>query len=99
MQLTCDLLEIMQDLIPIYHPQVNTLERKNRDMKPRLAILVVEEHSAWEDKLPLIRFPMNTSVCDTTGHTEAYLQFGRELRTSEDTRHDIRQVNDNDNCT
>ncbi|GFY23703.1 retrovirus-related Pol polyprotein from transposon 17.6 [Trichonephila clavipes] len=97
MKLTCDLLEITQDLIPVYHPQANPSERKNRDLKPRLAILVGEEHSAWEDKLPLIRFAMNTSVCDTTGHTAAYLQFGRQLRTSDDIRHDIRQVIDNDN--
>ncbi|GFV85079.1 transposon Tf2-9 polyprotein [Trichonephila clavipes] len=97
MQLTCDLLEITQDLIPIYHPLANPSERKNRVLKPRLAILVGEEHSAWEDKLPLIRFAMNTSVCDTTGHMAAYLQFGRQLRTSDDIRHDIRQVIDNDN--
>ncbi|GFV56929.1 transposon Tf2-8 polyprotein [Trichonephila clavipes] len=97
MQLTCDLLEITQDFIPVYHPQANPSERKNRDLKSRLAILVGEEHSAWEDKLPLIRFAMNTSVCDTTGHTAAYLQFGRQLRTSDDIRHDIRQVIDNDN--
>ncbi|GFT77328.1 transposon Tf2-9 polyprotein [Trichonephila clavipes] len=62
MQLTCDLLEITQDLIPVYHPQANPLERKNRDLKPRLAIL-----------------------------------FGRQLRTSDDIRYDIRQVIDNDN--
>ncbi|GFW81334.1 retrovirus-related Pol polyprotein from transposon 412 [Trichonephila clavipes] len=97
MQLTCDFLEIMQHLIPVYHPQANPSERKNRDLKPRLAILVGEEHSAWEDKLPLIRLAMNTSVCETTGHTAAYLQFGRQLRTSDDIRHDIRQVIDNDN--
>ncbi|GFW56327.1 transposon Tf2-9 polyprotein [Trichonephila clavipes] len=79
MQLTCDLLEITQDLIPVYHPQANPSERKNRDLKPRLAILVREEHSAWEDKLPLFRFAMNTSVCDTTGHTAAYLQFANSI--------------------
>ncbi|GFT05883.1 transposon Tf2-9 polyprotein [Trichonephila clavipes] len=61
MQLTCDLLEITQDLVPVYHPQANPLERKNHDLKPRLAILVGGKHSAWEDKLPLIRFAMNTS--------------------------------------
>ncbi|GFV01474.1 hypothetical protein TNCV_2960681 [Trichonephila clavipes] len=97
MQLTCDLLDITQDLISVYHPQANPSERKNRDLKPRLAILVGEEHSAWEDKLPLIRFAMNTSIGDTTAHTAAYLQFGRKLRTSDDIRHDIRQVIDNDN--
>ncbi|GFV41380.1 transposon Tf2-9 polyprotein [Trichonephila clavipes] len=96
MQLTCDLIEITQDLIPVYHPQANPSERKNRDLKPRLEILVGEEHSAWEYKLPLIRFAMNTSICDTTGYTAAYLQFGRQLRTSDDIRHDIRKVIDND---
>ncbi|GFT62711.1 transposon Ty3-I Gag-Pol polyprotein [Trichonephila clavipes] len=85
MQLTCDLLEIMQALILIYHPQANTLERKNCDLKPRLSILVGEEHLAWEDKLPPIHFEMNTSVCDTTGHIATYLQFGRQLRTSDYT--------------
>ncbi|GFT54804.1 retrovirus-related Pol polyprotein from transposon 17.6 [Trichonephila clavipes] len=48
MQLTCDLLEITQDLIPVYHLQANPSERKNRDLKLRLAILVGEEHSAWK---------------------------------------------------
>ncbi|GFW23336.1 retrovirus-related Pol polyprotein from transposon 17.6 [Trichonephila clavipes] len=62
MQLTCDLLEITQDLIPVYHLQANPSERKTRDLKPRLAILFGEEHLAWEDKLPLIHFVMNTSV-------------------------------------
>ncbi|GFW10426.1 hypothetical protein TNCV_5097771 [Trichonephila clavipes] len=97
MQLTCDLLEITQHLIPVYYPQANPSESKNRDLKPSLAILVGEEHSAWEDKLPLIRFAMNTSVCDTTGHTAAYLQFGRQMRTSVDIRNDIRQVINDDN--
>ncbi|GFW83670.1 hypothetical protein TNCV_667831 [Trichonephila clavipes] len=97
MQLTCDFLEITQDLVPVYLPQANPSERKNRDLKPRLEILVGEKHSAWEGKLPLICFAMNTLVSDTTGHMAAYLQFGRQLRTSDDIRHDIRQVIDNDN--
>ncbi|GFU50209.1 retrovirus-related Pol polyprotein from transposon 17.6 [Trichonephila clavipes] len=97
MQLICDMLEITQDLIPVYHPQANPSEHKNHDLKSRLAILVGEEHSAWEDKLLLIRFTMNTSVCNTTGHMAAYLQFGRQLRTSDNIRHDFRQVIDNDN--
>ncbi|GFS54556.1 retrovirus-related Pol polyprotein from transposon 412 [Trichonephila clavipes] len=97
MQLTCELLDVPQDLLPVYYPKVNSSERKNRDLKPRLAIMVEEEHSAWEDKLPQIRFAMNTTVCDTTEHTVACLQFGRQLRASDDIRHDILQVVDNDN--
>ncbi|GFW41409.1 transposon Tf2-8 polyprotein [Trichonephila clavipes] len=39
MQQICYPLNIHQSLIPVYHPQANPVERKNRDLKPRLAIL------------------------------------------------------------
>ncbi|GFU69953.1 retrovirus-related Pol polyprotein from transposon 297 [Trichonephila clavipes] len=39
MQQICYLLTIHQSLIPVYHLQANPVERKNRDLKPRLAIL------------------------------------------------------------
>ncbi|GBN53239.1 Transposon Tf2-9 polyprotein, partial [Araneus ventricosus] len=77
MQQTCNFLGIKQDLIPVYHPQANPSERKNRDLKPRLAILVRDEHDSWEEKLPMIRFALNTAKCETTNHTAAFLQFGR----------------------
>ncbi|GFW05008.1 uncharacterized protein TNCV_598021 [Trichonephila clavipes] len=40
MQQLCFMLNIDQDIIPVYHPQANPVERKNRDLKPRIAILV-----------------------------------------------------------
>ncbi|GFT29986.1 gag-Pol polyprotein [Trichonephila clavipes] len=40
---------------------------------------------------------MNTTVCDTTGHTPAYLLFGRELRTVDDVVQDFKSVVHNDN--
>ncbi|GFW52277.1 gag-Pol polyprotein [Trichonephila clavipes] len=40
---------------------------------------------------------MNTTVCDTTGHTPAYLLFGRELRTIDDVVQDFKSVVHNDN--
>ncbi|GBM06018.1 hypothetical protein AVEN_49406-1 [Araneus ventricosus] len=39
-QQMCYLLKIHQSFIPVYHPQANPVERKNRDLKQRLAILV-----------------------------------------------------------
>ncbi|GFV06475.1 transposon Tf2-11 polyprotein [Trichonephila clavipes] len=74
-----------------------THRAKNRDLKPRLAILVGDDHSSWYSKLPVIRFAMNTTVCDTTGHTPAYLLFGRELRTVDDVVQDFKSVVHNDN--
>lgn len=97
MQQLCFLLGIIQDPTPVYCPQANPVERKNRDLKPKLAILVGDNHTSWSEKLPSIRFALNTARCDTTGQTAAFLQFGREPRTLDDIQHDIRSVIDNDN--
>ncbi|GFX38361.1 retrovirus-related Pol polyprotein from transposon 412 [Trichonephila clavipes] len=78
MQQICYLLNIHPSLIPVYHPQANPVERKNRDLKPRLAILVQDKHDCWSEKLPFIRFALNTAKCETTGQTAAFLNFGRE---------------------
>ncbi|GFW87665.1 gag-Pol polyprotein [Trichonephila clavipes] len=40
---------------------------------------------------------MNTTVCDTTGYTPAYLLFGRELLTVDDVVQDFKSVVHNDN--
>ncbi|GFW01469.1 transposon Tf2-8 polyprotein [Trichonephila clavipes] len=93
----CYLLNIHQSLIPVYHPQANPVERNNRDLKPRLAILVQDKHDCWSGKLPFIRFALNTAKCETTGQTAAFLNFGRELRTPSEVVNDIRVVIQNDN--
>lgn len=90
-------LQIHHTLTPVYHPQANPVERKNRDLKPQLAILVSTDHTAWPDKLPAIRFAMNTASNQSTGYTAAYLTFGRELRTTDDITHDFREVVSSEN--
>ncbi|GFW96316.1 gag-Pol polyprotein [Trichonephila clavipes] len=97
MQQICYLLNIPQSLIPVYHPQANPIERKNRDLKPRLAILVQDKHDCLSEKLPSIRFALNTAKCETTGQTAAFLNFGRELRSPSEVVNDIRVVIQNDN--
>ncbi|GFV63247.1 retrovirus-related Pol polyprotein from transposon 412 [Trichonephila clavipes] len=97
MQQICYLLNIHQSLIPVYHPQANPVERKNRDMKPRLAILVQDKHDCWSEKLPFILFVLNTAKCETTGQTVTFLNFGRVLRTKSEVVNDIRVVIQNDN--
>ncbi|GBM26817.1 Transposon Ty3-I Gag-Pol polyprotein [Araneus ventricosus] len=89
MQQMCYLLKIHQSSIPIYHPQANPVERKKRDLKPRLAMLVEDQHDSWCKKLPSIRFAMNTARCSSTGQTAAYLTFGRELRTVDEVQNDL----------
>ncbi|KAG6438864.1 hypothetical protein O3G_MSEX000284, partial [Manduca sexta] len=85
-------LRIKHTFTPVYHPAANPVERKNRDMKTQLAILVEDDHRSWDDKLPSIRFAMNTASCLTTGYSPAYLTFARELRTPDDNAHDLRQI-------
>ncbi|GFW65178.1 integrase catalytic domain-containing protein [Trichonephila clavipes] len=93
----CYLFNIHQSLIPVYHPQANPVEQKNRDLKPRLTILVQDKHDCWSEKLPFFRFALNTAKCETTGQTETFLNFGRELRTPSEVVNDIRVIIQNDN--
>ncbi|GFW07855.1 transposon Tf2-8 polyprotein [Trichonephila clavipes] len=92
-----NMLPIKHPSIPVHHPQANPVERKNRDLKPRLAILVQDKHDCWSEKLPFIRFDLKTAKCEATGQTAAYLNFGRELRIPSEVVNDIRVVIQNDN--
>lgn len=85
-------LGIKQTFTPIYHPQSNPVERKNRDLKAQLSICVGTDHKKWSIMLPAIRFAMNTAKCDSTGQTAAYLTFGRELRTPTEVHYDFRAI-------
>lgn len=79
MQQVCHLLDIKQSLTPLYHPEANTVERKNRDVKPRLAILVKNKHISWPEHPPTIKVEMNTVKSEHTGYFLEYLNFCREL--------------------
>ncbi|XP_076658937.1 uncharacterized protein LOC143364532 [Halictus rubicundus] len=76
----------------IYHPEANPVERKNRDLKAQLGIYVGRDHATWDERLPTIRFAMNSARCVTTGYSAAYLTFGRELRTPDDANRDLRAI-------
>jgi hypothetical protein len=62
-----------------------------------LAILVGTNHTDWPNKLPAIRFAMNTAKCSSAGYSAAFLNFGRELRTPAEVCHDFRSVIQNEN--
>ncbi|KAF8784254.1 Retrovirus-related Pol polyprotein like [Argiope bruennichi] len=63
---TWTIRDIDQNVTPVCHPQSNPDERKKRDLEPRLAILVGNNHQVWKDKLPFIKFVLNTARCDST---------------------------------
>ncbi|GFW25907.1 hypothetical protein TNCV_2977411 [Trichonephila clavipes] len=97
MQQICYLLNIHQSLIPVYHLQANPVERKNRNLKPRLEILVQDKHDCCSEELPFIRFALNITKCETTGQTTAFLKFGREFRSPSEVVNNIRVVIQHDN--
>lgn len=90
-------LKIAQTFTPVYHPEANPVERKNRDLKVQLSIYVGQHHTLWDTNLPAIRFAMNTAKCATTNYTPAYLTFGRELRTPIEIQHDLRAIVNSEN--
>lgn len=86
-------LNFKHTFTPLYHPQANTVERRNRDLKTQLAILVQEsKHNCWSERLPAIRFAMNSTNWSSTSYTPAYLAFGRELRAPRDNEVDFRNI-------
>lgn len=97
MQHVTDILGIQQQLTPVYHPQANPVERRNRDIKTQLAILVGNHHENWSIYLPSIRFAMNSTTCSSTGFSPAYFTFGRELRCLSDVINDFRTIVENEN--
>ncbi|XP_063374947.1 uncharacterized protein LOC134662604 [Cydia amplana] len=54
-----------QILSPVYHPEPNIVERKNRDLKTQIGIMVKDKHYRWPETLPTIRFAMNSAYNQT----------------------------------
>lgn len=92
MQKVMYVLGVQQTLIPVYHPEANPAERKNRELKQLLAILVGPEHRRWPTVLPAVRFALNSAHNIGTGQSAAYLTFARELRSPMSVHTDIRAI-------
>ncbi|GFV01600.1 transposon Ty3-I Gag-Pol polyprotein [Trichonephila clavipes] len=75
-RLCIDYRKLNEVTVPVYHPQANPVERKNRDLKPRLAILVQDKHYCWSEKLPFIRFALNTAKCKNDRTDGSFFEFG-----------------------
>lgn len=97
MQYVTNCFGVKQILTPFYHPEANPVERKNRDLKIQLAILVEEDHGTWDQHLGSIRFAINSTVCSSINQTPAFLNFGREMRSYTDVTHDFRTIVQEDN--
>ncbi|KAF8784289.1 Retrovirus-related Pol polyprotein like [Argiope bruennichi] len=75
---------------------ISAVLQQNRDLKPRLPILVGDiTETAFEVTKDSFRHEHRSLY--TTGHTLAFLHFGRELRTVDDVVRDFKAVVENDN--
>ena len=73
-------MHIQHRLTPPYSPQCNLVERANRVIKTMIAQSIATSQETWDVYLPEIQFTYNTAHSESTAHTPAYLNFGRELR-------------------
>lgn len=64
------------------HPQANPAERVNRDIVTMLRAYVQDNHREWDKNIAQIGFALRTAYHESTQYSPAYLNFGREPRTS-----------------
>lgn len=71
---------------PAYHPQANPTERVNRVIKTMLRAYVDKNQVEWDKNLHEFWFAINTAVNSSTKVSPAFLNFGREPRSSVNLR-------------
>ncbi|KAF2888447.1 hypothetical protein ILUMI_17726 [Ignelater luminosus] len=69
---------IKQSLIPLYHSESDSIERKSRN------------HECWSEKLAPVRVFINTTQCSSTGQTPVYPTFAGKLRQPDKVSNDLR---------
>ena len=75
----CKLFRVQKSRTTPYHPQSDGLvERFNRTLLDMLAITVTDRLFEWEQHLPRLCHPYNTSIHPKTGSSPFFLMFGRQ---------------------
>lgn len=64
------------------HPQANPAERVNRDIITMLRAYVTDNHREWDKYIPKIGFALRSAHHESTQHSPAFLNFGRELASA-----------------
>ena len=65
-----------------FHPQTDgTTERMNRVIEEVMRCFVNDDHTNWEEMLPLVTFAINNSKCDATKETPFFLNHGTHPTT------------------
>ncbi|XP_075726199.1 uncharacterized protein LOC142767845 [Rhipicephalus microplus] len=75
---TCAAFGIKNHKTTTYHPQANSTERINQNLKPLLTAFA-QQHRDRNACLNEIGFSLRSTVNRSTGYTPAFLNFGKEL--------------------
>lgn len=89
LQELCKVLRIKKSRTTTYHPQGNgQVERTNRTLKQLLTLqLDSMEHDKWDTAIPACLLAYRAAEHASTGHTPAFLMYGRELRVPADVQY------------
>ncbi|CAF4637085.1 unnamed protein product, partial [Didymodactylos carnosus] len=77
---TLKIMGIRHRTTALYHPQSNLSERVNRTLKPMLAIFAEHDKESWDIRLPQLALAIRAAINESTGHSPAFLMYGRELK-------------------
>ena len=92
-KLTCKRWGVEPKYISPYHPQANWTERMNRNIKLMIQSYVDEDHTSWDEHLPKFAFALRSAIQESTGHSPAQLNFGRDIAMPIDRILSIAQSN------
>ena len=68
---------------PVYHPQSNPIERRNKELKKVMCLILnVKAHRNWEKDVPGILFNLRNRNNAATGRTPSQMLFGRSAKRS-----------------
>ncbi|CAF1050235.1 unnamed protein product [Didymodactylos carnosus] len=77
---TLKIMGIRHRTTALYHPQSNLSERVNRTLKLMLAIFAEHDKESWDIRLPQLALAIRAAINESTGHSPAFLMYGRELK-------------------
>ncbi|CAB0041804.1 unnamed protein product [Trichogramma brassicae] len=86
-QQACEKWQTKLHTTAVYSPRANPTERRNQEIKKGLRLDLMDgQHNQWDLILPKVLYNMRCRQNAATGHSPAYVLFGKELHRPGDWR-------------